>query len=181
MQATLTRIRLRSFVIVAIIGSAAVVTLINYLLFRVRGTPSGGGMIAHLSTVNAGFNLISTICLLSAYAAIRKRNVEAHRKRMGLAFLSSAFFLVGYLVYHAFHGETKFTGEGAIRLVYFFILITHVLLSAVVVPLILVTFFLALRGDYARHKKLVRYTFPIWLYVSVTGIVVWAMLKATGS
>ena len=90
---------------------------------------------------------------------------------------TSALFFISYVVYHNYHGDTKFTGTGPVRPLYFFILITHIVLSAVVVPMILLSFFLALSGRLAAHSRLSRYTFPVWLYVSVTGVLVFAMLK----
>jgi len=94
------------------------------------------------------------------------------------AFVASALFLVSYLVYHSVHGDSKFGGHGGVRPVYFFILITHVGLSAVALPLILSSFFLSLSGRYRSHKRLSKYTLPIWLYVSVTGVLVFALLTA---
>jgi putative membrane protein len=94
------------------------------------------------------------------------------------ALLASAAFLVSYVLYHSVHGDSKFAGHGSVRPVYFFILITHVGLSAVALPLILSSFFLSLSGRYAAHKRLSRYTLPIWLYVSVTGVLVFALLTS---
>jgi putative membrane protein len=96
---------------------------------------------------------------------------------MFAALVSSALFFVSYVVYHNFHGDTKFTGTGAVRPAYFFILISHILLSAVAVPLILSSFYLSLAGRLALHKRVSRITFPVWLYVSVTGVLIFAMLK----
>ena len=94
------------------------------------------------------------------------------------ALVCSTLFLISYVVYHNFHGDTKFTGQGLVRPIYFFILISHIVLSAVVVPMILTSLYLALAGRLATHKRVSRYTFPIWLYVSVTGVLIFAMLKA---
>jgi putative membrane protein len=94
---------------------------------------------------------------------------------------SSAMFFVGYVVYHSFHGDTKFAGAGGVRPVYFLVLITHIVLSAVVVPMILTSLYLALSGRLATHKRVARWTLPIWLYVSVTGVVIFVMLKAYNS
>ena len=98
---------------------------------------------------------------------------------VGIAALAtSALFFVSYVIYHHFHGDTKFTGVGAVRPVYFFVLVSHIVLSVVVVPMILLSFFLALSGRLAAHRGLSRFTLPIWLYVSVTGVLVFVMLKA---
>ena len=93
---------------------------------------------------------------------------------------ASAVFLVSYIVYHSVHGDTKFAGQGAIRPLYFFILISHIALSAVVLPLIFSSFFFSLSGRFPQHKKISRYTMPVWLYVSVTGVLVFALLRAYG-
>jgi putative membrane protein len=96
---------------------------------------------------------------------------------MILATVSSALFLVGYLLYHYYHGDTKFPGEGVIRPIYFFILITHIITSIVVVPLVFLTLFFAITKRFAKHRKIAAWTYPVWLYVSVTGILVYYLLK----
>lgn len=133
---------------------------------------------AQLSSVNAGLNSLSVIFLLCGYVAIRRGNKTTHIKFMISAILSSFLFLISYLTYHHFHGDTKFGGEGAIRTIYFFILISHILLSIVNFPMIMVTLSLAFNKSYEKHKKWAVWTFPIWLYVSVTGVVIYFMLKA---
>ena len=97
---------------------------------------------------------------------------------LAVAFAASAVFLVGYIIYHYAHGDTAYTGEGLVRTIYFTVLITHVLLSIVMLPMILATFYLASKARFATHKKLARWTLPIWLYVSVTGVVIYFMLDA---
>jgi putative membrane protein len=109
--------------------------------------------------------------------AIRRRAVQVHRFLMVSAFALSSLFLVSYLTYHFVHGDTKFTGTGGIRVVYFSVLITHVLLSISVVPLALTSFYFAFTRSFQRHKRLNRVFLPIWLYVSVTGVVVFLMLR----
>jgi uncharacterized membrane protein YozB (DUF420 family) len=129
-----------------------------------------------LATTNAVLNAISTVLLIVGWIAIRRGNWRAHRALMVAAFLVSAVFLVCYLAYHWIVGHVPFTGQGPVRLVYFTILLTHVLLAAVVPVLALRMFFLAFRGRLDAHKRLGRITLPIWLYVSVTGVVIYAML-----
>ena len=129
-----------------------------------------------LPAVNASLNALSGILLLTGYVLIRRRRVETHRKVMIAAFVTSSIFLVCYVVYHAQVGSVRFTRQGFVRPVYFTILITHVTLAATVLPLALVTAARALKGDYRRHKKIARWTFPIWLYVSVTGVLVYVLL-----
>jgi putative membrane protein len=133
---------------------------------------------AQLASINAILNSICVCFLVSGYIAIRLGKKAVHIKCMMTAILSSFLFLISYLTYHHFHGDSKFGGEGTIRTVYFFILISHILLSIVNFPMILVTLSLAFNKSYERHKKWAVWTFPIWLYVSVTGVVIYFMLKA---
>lgn len=132
--------------------------------------------LSQLPTLNAILNATSTVFLLLGYLAIRKRRIFLHRVSMSGAFLTSTLFLISYLIYHYFHRTTIFQGQGWIRPVYFFILFTHVVLAAVIVPLIFVTLSRALKGKYMAHRRIARVTLPIWLYVSITGVIVYLML-----
>jgi len=134
--------------------------------------------IGWLPTVNAGLNTLSAVCVCAGILAIRAQKKNRHRMLMLMALLASAAFLVGYVVYHAYHGDTPYTGGGWLRPVYFFVLISHIVLTIAGLPLILVTAGLGLTGRFTWHKRLGRWTFPIWLYISVTGVVVYAMLRA---
>lgn len=129
-----------------------------------------------LPAVNASLNATATALLLTGYYFIRHKRVRAHRRTMISAFCVSAAFLACYLIYHWRVGNVRFLKTGPIRPVYFFILATHIVLAAAVPVLAIITLTLALRGDFVRHRKIARWTFPIWLYVSVTGVVVYAML-----
>lgn len=129
-----------------------------------------------LPTLNAILNSISAVLIVIGYFLIRARRIEAHRKTMLAAFTTSTLFLISYLVYHAQVGSVRFQGTGAIRTVYFTILLTHTVLAAVVAPMVVVTLFRGLKGRFEKHRKLARITLPIWLYVSVTGVVVYGML-----
>jgi len=129
-----------------------------------------------LPAVNASLNAISAILLVIGYVLIRQRRIERHRKVMIAAFATSTLFLICYVIYHANVGSKPFAGQGPIRSVYFFILITHIVLAAFVPPLALITLVRGLRARYDRHAKLARWTLPIWLYVSVTGVIVYVML-----
>ena len=129
-----------------------------------------------LPAVNAALNALSGILLLAGYFLIRARRIEQHRKVMLTAFGTSALFLVCYVVYHAQVGSVRFTRSGFVRPLYFTILVTHVTLAAAVLPLALVTLSRGLKGRYARHRAIARWTFPIWLYVSVTGVLVYVLL-----
>jgi len=129
-----------------------------------------------LPAVNASLNALSGILLLVGYVLIRRRRIETHRKVMIAAFVTSSIFLVCYVVYHAQVGSVRFTRQGFVRPLYFTILVTHVTLAAAVVPLALVTLSRGLKARYERHRTIARWTFPIWLYVSVTGVLVYVLL-----
>ena len=126
--------------------------------------------------LNAALNGLSGVFLLIGFWFIRHKRLKAHKACMGTAFLISVLFLVCYLTYHAHNGVVHFSGQGWIRPVYFFILVTHTILAAAVPFLAIATIVCALRGEFEKHKKIARITFPIWLYVSVTGVVVYVML-----
>jgi len=132
--------------------------------------------VQNLPTVNATLNATAAVLLVIAYVLIRRKKIEAHRRVMLAAFGVSALFLVSYVIYHAQAGSTPYRGEGWTRPVYFTILITHIILAAAIVPLALMTLRRGLRRDDARHRAIARWTLPIWLYVSVTGVVVYWML-----
>jgi putative membrane protein len=134
--------------------------------------------ISQLPTLNAILNSVSALLLVTAYLFIRQKNIKAHRALMISAFVTSTLFLTSYLIYHFSKelGPTPFLGEGIIRLVYFFILITHTILAVIIVPMVFVTFSRALKNRFDPHRKIARWTLPIWLYVSVTGVVVYLML-----
>ena len=129
-----------------------------------------------LPTVNATLNGIAATLLAAGYVCIRRGRIDLHRRCMLAAFATSALFLVSYLVYHAQVGSRPFTGEGPVRVVYFTILVSHIFLAAAILPLAIVTLQRGLRRDDARHVAIARWTLPIWLYVSVTGVAVYWML-----
>jgi putative membrane protein len=129
-----------------------------------------------LPGVNAGLNALSAVLVVSGYLCIRRGKITEHKCCMLSALVVSSLFLVGYLTLRAVAGMTRFTGEGWIRPVYFTILSSHTVLAAVIVPLVLVTLVRALRGDFERHVRIARWTLPLWLYVSVTGVLVYWLL-----
>ena len=133
-------------------------------------------MIPLLPTVNATLNATAAILLACGYVMIRRGRIQAHRRFMLAAFSTSALFLVSYVVYHANVGSRPFQGQGPIRVVYYAILITHVVLAAAILPMALITLTHALRERFERHVPIARWTLPIWLYVSVTGVIVYLML-----
>ena len=134
--------------------------------------------VENLPAVNASLNGLATLLLLAGFWAIKvKHNTNLHRTFMGAALACSAVFLSCYLYYHYNAGAmTKFEGEGAIRLLYFAILITHIPLAALMTPFILAAVWFAIRGQFARHQKIVRWVWPVWMYVSVTGVLIYVML-----
>ncbi|HET6957793.1 MAG TPA: DUF420 domain-containing protein [Vicinamibacterales bacterium] len=129
-----------------------------------------------LPAVNASLNAISGVLLLAGYTMMRLRKIDMHRRLMIAAFAASALFLVCYVVYHAQVGSVPFPRHGWVRPLYFTILITHVVLAASVPPLAIVTLTRGLKGRYPQHRKIARWTFPIWMYVSVTGVLVYVLL-----
>jgi uncharacterized membrane protein YozB (DUF420 family) len=129
-----------------------------------------------LPAVNATLNGISGVLLLVGYGLIRSRRPALHRKVMLAAFATSSLFLICYVVYHAQVGSVRFTRQGFVRPLYFTILITHVTLAAAVLPLALITLSRGLKSRFAQHRRIARWTFPIWLYVSVTGVLVYVLL-----
>ena len=132
--------------------------------------------IADLPALNASLNALASVFLVIGYLLIRRGRRDAHRRSMLLALTTSALFLVSYVTYHANAGSVPFRGTGVIRIVYFAILIPHIILAATILPLALVTAARGLRGDYSRHVRIARWTLPLWLYVSVTGVIVYLML-----
>ena len=138
---------------------------------RVRVIP-----LTWLPHLNAGLNAASAVLLSAGFVAIRRRNIPLHRRLMLSSVVVSSAFLVSYLYYHAHAGVTRFAGTGPARPVYFTILSTHTVLAAAIVPLVAVTLYRALRERFPLHRRIARWTLPLWLYVAVTGVVVYAML-----
>lgn len=129
-----------------------------------------------LPAVNASLNAVSGILLACGYALMRQRRIELHRRFMIAAFAASSLFLVCYVIYHAQVGSVPFPRQGFVRPIYFVILITHVMLAATVPPLAIITLTRGLKGRYPQHRRIARWTFPIWMYVSVTGVLVYVLL-----
>ena len=132
--------------------------------------------IHSLPAVNATLNGISGVLLIAGYLLMRARRIDLHRRVMTAAFATSSLFLICYLVYHANVGSVRFTRPGFVRQLYFTILITHVTLAAAVLPLAIITLSRGLKARYPQHRRIARWTFPIWLYVSVTGVLVYVLL-----
>ena len=132
--------------------------------------------VPYLPHVNAFLNTTSTVFLIIGFIMIRKGRIRAHLKCQLAAVICSTLFLISYLTYHYYHGDTRFLGQGIVRPFYFTILITHVILAMIIVPLVLVTLYRAWQSNFVRHKRIARWTLPIWLYVPVTGVIVYLML-----
>jgi uncharacterized membrane protein YozB (DUF420 family) len=132
--------------------------------------------VSDLPALNATLNGVAALFLLAGYAFIRRRQIAAHRASMLAAVTASALFLASYVVYHANAGSRAFTGAGPVRVVYFFVLFTHIVLAAAIVPMVLMTLSRALRQRFDDHAAIARRTLPLWLYVSVTGVIIYLML-----
>ena len=166
----------RLFALFNAIVSTAGISFIAFILLR-SDASTGGVDLSFMPGVNATLNAMAAICLSAGWVAIRRGSMQVHRLLMVTAFVLSAVFLVGYLSYHYVHGDTKYTGTGAMRVVYFSVLISHILLSITVLPLALTSFYLAFTRSFARHRRLNRVFQPIWLYVSVTGVLIFFLLR----
>lgn len=160
----------------AIFGLSLFVCVAVSLVVYVLPKPERGPTPTTLATVNALLNAGATLCLLAGFFFVKSKNIALHRASMVTAFGFSSVFLVTYLLHHAQAGSVRFTGEGWLRVVYLAILVPHILLAAVVVPLALFTIYRGWTNRVALHKKVARITLPIWLYVSVSGVVVYLML-----
>jgi uncharacterized membrane protein YozB (DUF420 family) len=132
--------------------------------------------VSDLPALNATLNGVAALFLLAGYHFVRRRKVAAHRASMLAAVTASAFFLTSYVIYHANAGSRAFTGTGPVRVVYFFILFTHIVLAAAIVPLVLMTLSRALKQRFDHHAAVARRTLPLWLYVSGTGVIIYLML-----
>jgi putative membrane protein len=158
--------------------SAAIAGFLIWLIYLKATPASAPTWVVFLPAANAFFNTCSACALAAGYVNIRRGNREAHIRCMLAAVVFSALFLASYVVYHNFHGDTRFPGQGLIRPVYFFILISHIGLSIIALPMILSTLFYAATSRFDAHRRIARFTLPIWFYVSVTGVVVFALLRA---
>lgn len=166
------------FVFTAVVSTAALV-LLGWLLLIRRGGEVGGLNLRFLPAVNASLNALSASLLTAGWVAVRRGARRVHPYLMVSAFVSSALFLVCYLAYHFVHGDTRYAGGGALKVVYLLILASHVLLSTAVVPGALLAFYFAWRRAFGRHRRVTRWLAPVWLYVSVTGVVIFFMLRGS--
>lgn len=166
----------KAYFIIGVI-STVVFAFLFWLIYFTNPAQTDASFVNYLPSVNAFLNSLTTVFLISGIFAIKNQKKDLHIKFMISATVTSAVFLVTYIIYHHFHGDTKFLGVGIIRYVYFFILITHIVLSMVMVPMVFMTLYHAGMKHWEKHKKIARVTFPIWLYVSVTGVLIYLFLN----
>jgi putative membrane protein len=169
----------RRFFLFNAVVSVAALALLAYLLLLRHGAATTGTDVSFLPAVNASLNALAAMLLLCGYVAIRRHNWRVHRFFMVAAFAASSLFLVSYLVYHAVHGDTHYAGRGPSRALYFCVLASHVALSATVVPLALTAFWFAFRRQFLRHRRVTRVLWPIWMYVSLTGVAIYFLLRSS--
>ena len=169
----------RPFYVFNAVVSVSAVAFLFYILVIRRGTTGTGLDLRFMPGVNASLNALSACLLMTGWVAIRRKAVQLHKYCQVSAFVSSSLFLVGYLAYHFVHGDTKFQGRGSIRAIYFFILASHIVLSVGIVPMALTSFYFAWKRAFVKHRKIARVTLPIWLYVSVTGVIIFFMLRGS--
>lgn len=162
-----------------IVVLSVVIPLIVAALFGVNLRKLGFDVqpMTFLPPIYATINGLTAVVLLMAFFAIKNKNIILHESLMQTAIGCSAVFLILYIVYHMTSDSAKFGGEGFIRYAYFFILITHIILSIIIIPFVLITYVRAITNDFERHKKIARITFPLWLYVAVTGVIVYLMIS----
>lgn len=157
--------------------SAAATLFLFWLIYVHPATDAGSTRFAFLPALNAILNGLAATALLIGYTFIRARRIQAHRAAMITAFGFSTLFLVSYIMHHALHGDVRYPVHAAYRMVYLPLLASHIILATVALPMVLVTFFFSLSGRIPQHRKVARWTFPLWLYVSVTGVITYVMLR----
>src|SRR5664279_4580677 len=163
--------------IAAILAISAAATAFLFWLIYVHPAAGSSDQLAFLPALNALLNGLSATSLMVGYTFIRAHRIEAHRAAMMTAFGFSTLFLVSYILHHALHGDVRYPVHAALRSIYLPLLASHIVLAIVALPMILVTFFFSLTGRFPQHKKIARWTFPLWVYVSVTGVVTYVMLR----
>ncbi len=171
---------IKNQIFVSLFSLIAILFLIWWIYFK-PAVSSDLAWISQLNLVNATLNGLSAICLVMGFLAIKKGKKKIHQRWMISALVFSVLFLMSYLIYHHYHGDVKFLNPNPLlRIIYFFILISHILTSIISFPMIVATFLMAFQDNWIVHKKIARVTFPIWLYVSVTGVLIVVLLKTCG-
>ena len=157
--------------------SAAATLFLFWLIYMHPAADTAGTQFAFLPALNATLNGLSAVALLIGFTFIKARKIAQHRAAMITAFIFSTLFLVSYILHHALHGDVKYPATAAFRAPYLWLLGSHIILAIVTLPMVLVTFFFSLTGRIRQHRAIARWTFPLWLYVSVTGVITYAMLR----
>lgn len=173
-----TTVTNRTVLVTSVAASGIVIGFLIWLIYIKQPGAGTSPTESMLPAVNACLNSFSTCFLGAGFYFIKQRRIDVHKKFMLAALASSALFLVTYIVYHHMHGDTPFRGTGFVRGLYFLILISHILLTVVALPMILTAVFFALTARYEPHRRVARYAFPAWLYISVTGVMIFFFLKA---
>jgi putative membrane protein len=163
--------------VAAILLVSAAASLFLFWLIYIHPAAATSAQYAFLPALNAVFNGLSAVALLIGYSFIRAHRVAQHRASMVAAFVCSTLFLASYIAHHALHGDVRYPLHAAFRTFYLCLLASHILLAVVALPLVLVTFFFSLSGRIPQHRRVARFTFPLWLYVSLTGVVTYVMLR----
>ena len=163
--------------IAAILAISAAATLFLFWLIYVHPAAASGSDYAFLPALNAVLNGLAAIALLIGFTFIKAHNIKAHRASMITAFIFSSLFLVSYILHHALHGDVRYPAHADFRTFYRWLLASHIVLAVVALPMVLTTFFFSLSGRIPQHRRIARWTFPLWLYVSVTGVITYIMLR----
>ena len=151
--------------------------LVGYLIYRPVAAASSGTWVLAIPHINAVINAVTSIFLLAGFIFIRRKHIDQHRFCMLTAFTLGCLFLIGYIIYHSTVPSTSFGGQGPVRTVYYFLLISHILLAIAVVPFVLLALYHALKNNIERHKRIVKFAYPVWLYVSVSGVLVYLLIS----
>ena len=167
----------KNFYLVNAVVTTFALSFLVWLIYFRQGGSEANLAVSKLPALNAALNATSAIILMIGFWAIKNRREFLHKNLMISAFCVSTMFLISYIYYHSLQGDTKFLGEGLIRPVYFCILISHIVLSMVVFPMILSTIYFGITDNRKTHRKIAKFTFPIWLYVSVTGVIIFFLLR----
>ena len=166
----------RAAIALILVVSAAATAFLFWLIY-IHPAAASSTQYAFLPALNALLNGLSATALLIGFTFIRARRIAAHRAAMITAFVFSTLFLVGYIMHHALHGDVRYPAHAEFRTFYLCLLASHIVLAVLTLPLVLVTFFFSLSGRFPQHRKVARWTFPLWLYVSVTGVITYVMLR----
>jgi len=167
----------QKYLLVIVLLSLAVPGLVGYLMYQPYLPETGKEWIYILPHLNAAINATTSLLLLAGLYFIRKKQISNHRNMMISAVILGTLFLVSYVIYHSSAPATSFGGTGIIKPVYYSILLSHILLAMVVVPLVLTALYFAIKNKIEQHKKIVKFAYPVWLYVSITGVVVYLMIS----